>query len=423
MNNDTIDKFPDMTFVKQKLYSSRIDNISSAVRGAIEKIKVHSKIRAGETVAVAVGSRGIDHIDEVVLQCLRFLVEKGLKPFIVPSMGSHGGATVKGQKEVLEKLGISESAMNVPIHGSMDVSEIARLSCGLKIFFSMDALEADHIVVINRIKPHTKFKASIESGLCKMLTIGMGKAEGAVEYHHSAIENSFRIIEDGAGIILEKCPVLFGLALLENGYGQLSRIEAVPPSSIIEREKELLNEAYSMTGRIPFDHLDILIVDTFGKDISGIGMDSKVTGRHRDATGDFSISPHVKRIFVRDMSPGSDGNANGIGLADVTTKRLVDSIDIRKTYINAITAISPEKAAIPIHYVTDREALEVCARTIGVDPLEKARIIRIKSTARLEKMQISRAIETEILLNSDLKITSPWKPFVFDKEGNLTSIV
>jgi len=350
-------------------------------------------------------------------------VEKGLKPFIVPSMGSHGGATVKGQREVLEKLGISESAMNIPIHAGMDVSEIARLSCGLKILFSTAALEADHIVVINRIKPHTKFKAGIESGLCKMLTIGMGKAGGAVEYHHRAIENSFGIIEDAAGIILKKCPVLFGLALLENGYGQLSRIEAVPPSSFIEREKELLNEAYSMSGRIPFDHLDILIVDIFGKDISGIGMDSKVTGRHRDATGDFSISPHVKRIFVRDMSPGSDGNASGIGLADVTTKRLVDSIDIGKTYINAITAISPEKAAIPVHYGTDREALEVCARTTGVDPLEKARIVRIKSTARLEKMQVSRAIESEILLNPDLKITSPWKPFVFDKEGNLTDIV
>jgi hypothetical protein len=422
MNNTKFMTYPDMAVVKQKLYSSGINDIPAAVLSALSAFTISDMVKPGKTVAVAVGSRGINRIDSVVYHCLKFLKNKGLKPFIVPAMGSHGGATAKGQRDVLAKLGITESTMETPVCSEMDVVQVGKLSNGLKIFFSKKALEADHIVVINRIKPHTKFRAEIESGLCKMLTIGLGKAQGATEFHRRAIQHTFKVIEDAATFIINQGRILFGLALLEDGRGDLAYVEAILPSSIIEREKMLLKDAKATMGHIPFDYLDILIVDFIGKDISGIGMDSNITGRHRDIVGDFSISPHVKRIFARDLSPASNGNGNGIGLADITTKRLVDSLDIQKTYINALTAISPEKAAIPIYFDTDRKSLDVCARTIGLDSMAKARIVRIKDTASLELLQVSKALELEVLSNPNLELITPWQPFEFDENDNLITL-
>lgn len=422
MNNTKPMTYPDMAVVKQKLYSSGINDIPAAVLSALSAFTISDMVKPGKTVAVAVGSRGINRIDSVVYHCLKFFKNKGLKPFIVPAMGSHGGATAKGQRDVLAKLGITESTMGTPICSEMDVVQVGKLSNGLKIFFSKKALEADYIVVINRIKPHTKFRAEIESGLCKMLTIGLGKAQGATEFHRRAVQHTFKVIEDAATFIINQGRILFGLALLEDGRGDLMYVEAILPSSIVERDKILLKEARAAMGRIPFDYLDILIVDFIGKDISGIGMDSNITGRHRDIVGDFSISPHVKRIFVRDLSPASNGNGNGIGLADITTKRLVDSLDIQKTNINALTAISPEKAAIPIYFDTDRKSLDVCARTIGLDSIAKARIVRIKDTASLELLQVSKALELEVLSNPNLELITPWQPFEFDEDDNLITL-
>jgi hypothetical protein len=372
---------------------------------------------------VAIGSRGISGIETVAGQCIDFFRSHQLIPFIVPAMGSHGGATADGQRLVLEKLGISEDSMNVDIKADMSVDCLGQLSDGTKIYFSKTALSADHIVVINRVKPHTKFQADIESGLCKMLTIGLGKADGAAEFHRQAIRHSFSIIEGSARFVLQQCPVLCGLALVEDGYGQLARIEALPPESMVAGEMTLLKEATSMMARIPFNEIDILVIDQFGKDFSGIGMDSNITGRHRDIVGDFSIPPHVKRIFVRDLSPGSDGNGNGIGLADVTTRRLVEALDLEKTYMNAVTAISPEKAAIPIYVDTDQEAIDICARTIGLVDPSSARLVRISDTKYLEKLQVSKALKAEVERNPKLTLLGPWQPMAFGKDGNLLPII
>jgi hypothetical protein len=226
-------------------------------------------------------------------------------------------------------------------------------------------------------------------------------------------------LPDAAKKIIATGKVLFGLALVENGYGRLAKIEAVKADRFIEKETVLLKWAKSHMAKIPLDPLDLLIVDIIGKDISGIGMDSNVTGRHRDIVGDFFTAPHVKRIFVRNMSPGTEGNANGIGLADVTTTRLVQAIDMEKTYVNAITAISPEKAAIPIHFDTDRKALSVCADILGMDRLCNARVVRIRDTAHLEYFQASQALAPEIAESSDVSQLSPWEPLVFDNSDNL----
>ena len=411
-------KYPSSAYVRQTLTFSPLNDIPSSVASKLSSLSP-GDFKQGETVAVAVGSRGIDKINSIVSQCVRSLEKMGLKPFIIPAMGSHGGATAEGQRKVLEKLGISEAETGVPVIPDMETEIIGKLPCGMDVHISKRALRADHVVVINRIKPHTKFRAEIESGLSKMLTIGLGKAEGAAAFHTSAVSHGFGIIEEAAAIVLKNIRLLSGLALLEDGYGNLSKIEAVSPSALVAREKELLIDARRMMGSIPFDYLDLLIVDLFGKDISGIGMDSNITGRHRDIVGDFYQSPHAKRIFVRDLSPGSDGNGNGIGLADITTTRLVNGLDMEKTYANAIAAISPEKAAVPVHFDTDRKCLDACARTLGLGSMENARIVRIKSTKSLEYIQVSKALEAGIESNPDIKRVSQWEPFRFDENDNL----
>ena len=411
--------FPEMAMVQQKLARAAIDDIPSAVQSTLSAANMTGLFNPGDTVAIAIGSRGISGIETVTDQCLKFFRSHQLLPFIVPAMGSHGGATASGQKRVLEKLGLNKASLNVDIKADMSVDRLGQLSNGTKIFFSRTALSADHIVLINRVKPHTKFQADIESGLCKMLTIGLGKADGAAEYHRQAIHNTFSIIEDAARFVLQQCPVICGIALVEDGYGELAHVEALSPESMVAEEKALLKEATSMMARIPFNDIDILVIDQFGKDFSGIGMDSNITGRHRDIVGDFSMPPYVKRIFVRDLSPGSDGNANGIGLADVTTRRLVDALDLKKTYMNAVTAISPEKAAIPIYVDTDLEAIDICARTIGMVDPSSARLVRISDTKYLEKIQVSKSLKAEVERNPNLTRLNPWQPMAFGKDGNL----
>ncbi len=412
--------FPEMALVRQKLHAEKLEDIPAAVDKALHGPHLASVAKPGKSVAVAVGSRGISHIPIIVSECVKFLKVRGLKPFIVPAMGSHGGNTPEGELSVLAMLGINESSVGVPILAAEDVVKIGTLDIGIPILMDRHAAEADHIVVINRVKPHTKFHGPIESGLTKMLTVGLGKGQGAALYHRAAVQHTFGILQDIARHIMGSRSVLFGLAILEDGHKDVSRISAVRPENWFEAERTLLEEARFMMPRIPFDPIDVLIVDEIGKEISGIGMDSNVTGRHRDIVGDSYTAPHVKRIFVRDLSPESDGNGNGIGLADVTTRRLVDALDLEKTYANALTAISPEKAAIPMYFETDRDCIEACLNTIGMVNPETARIIRIKNTATLETLSVSRALEDDVISNPDLHILRPWEPMAFDEKGNLS---
>jgi hypothetical protein len=415
--------YPDMCNLNQKLFKSDIKNLNDFLISAFSNSLKLENSNSKKKVAVAVGSRKINNINLVVKHCVNYLKIKGYSPYVIPAMGSHGGATAKGQAEILKKFGINENSVHAPIISDMKVEKIGTLSCGLNIYFSKNALDADHIVVINRVKPHTKFSGDIESGLCKMLTIGLGKHKGAEEYHQYAVNNSFGIIKEAAEIILKKCNILFGIALLEDGYGKLADIQPIKSSFIIDQEKKLLVKAKTMMSKIPFDYLDILIVDHIGKDISGIGMDSNITGRHRDIVGDFITYPHVKRIFVKDLSPTSDGNGNGIGLADFTSKRLVDKLDFEKTYVNALTAISPEKASIPMYFDNDLKAINACASTIGLKNTKYARIVRIKNTSNLETIQVSKAFESELSNAPNLKQISPWAPFTFDSDGNLKNFL
>lgn len=420
MNPKNSVKYPQMARVKQTLYTSSLTDIEGAVAGALRDCPDLIRPEKGATVALAVGSRGIDAIDRITAACAAFFKNSGCLPFIVPAMGSHGGATPEGQEKILADLGITEAYMGVPVKSDMSTASIGRLECGMNIFMARTALTADYIFPVNRVKPHTKFMAEIESGLAKMLVVGLGKADGAAETHRYAVGHTFEIIRQAAEYIIGQGRVLGGLAVVENGRGRVARVKAVSASSLIEEEKKLLAEAYEKMARIPFDGVDILVVDRIGKDISGIGMDSNVTGRHRDITGDFFTAPHVKRIFVRDLSPASGGNANGIGLADFTTTRLVNAIDREKTFINAMAAISPEKAAIPMAFASDREAIFAAAAGCGLASPQDARLIRIQDTRHLETLIVSRAFESEIRQKAGLALAGDWSELSFDDRGNLT---
>ena len=423
MNSIAPYPLPEMATVRQRLYSAPIADASAAVSQTFSTVPIADRTGAGDTVAVAVGSRGIDHLTEVMRQCIRELKDHGLKPFIVPAMGSHGGGTADGQITVLSHLGITEAAMGAPIRADMATVSMGRIQGDVRLYGAKDAYDADHLVVINRVKPHTKFSAPIESGICKMLTIGLGKVDGATEFHRSAVHHGFGIIPEGASAIAETGNFLFGLALLEDGHGRLAEVSAVSPEGLVVEETQLLQKAATWMARIPFEPLDVLVVDVIGKHISGIGMDSNVTGRHRDVTGDFFTSPCVKRIFVRDLAPESDGNANGIGLADVTTRRLVEAMDMEKTYVNATAAISLEKAAIPMHFDSDRRALEVCIRTAGCEDGRLARVVRIRDTKHLETLMVSRALEPDLEDHPEVDRIGPWEMPDFNGDGNLAGFL
>ncbi|UCG81473.1 MAG: DUF2088 domain-containing protein, partial [Desulfobacterales bacterium] len=261
--------FPEMALVRQKLHAEKLEDIPASVGKALQGLQLASVAKPGESVAVAVGSRGISHISLIVSECLKSLKEVGLEPFIVPAMGSHGGNTSEGERLVLARLGITESFVDAPILAAADVVEIGTLAIGIPMLMDRRAAEADHIVVINRVKPHTKFRGPIESGLTKMLTIGLGKGQGAALYHRVAVQHTFAILQDAAQNIIENRSVLFGLAILEDGYRNVSRVRAVRSENWLESERTLLEEARIMMPSIPFDPIDVLIIDEIGKDISG----------------------------------------------------------------------------------------------------------------------------------------------------------
>ena len=413
---------PQMYRIRQKFDDTRIEKIGETVKTELAKLSLHS-IQPGQRVAIAAGSRGIANLADVLKAIIEFVKSFDANPFVFPAMGSHGGATAEGQLAVLEKLGVTESYLKAPIISAMDVAEIARTADDVPVFVDKKALTADHIVVVNRVKSHTKFKAPIESGLMKMMAIGMGKLKGAGLYHKAAIQYTFpKIIVDAARLVIENAPILCGIGLVENGYGQTAVIAAMKPQDIESREKELLVQSKKMMAKLPFNAIDLLIVDEMGKDISGIGIDPNVTGRNRDLLGNFPHPAEVKRLFVRDLTDKSKGNAIGIGLADLTTCRLVHKIDAAATYKNAITGISIEKAAVPMHFDTDREAIEVALGSTGLILPEKSRIVRIQNTNRLEMVEVSEAYAQELDQRAELQVIDGPVPMMFDSANNLVPL-
>ena len=408
--------YPKMYLIRQVFDTLKVMNIEEALGRELESIKINSLVKKGARIAITAGSRGVAN-NERVLKALVQIIEKNSgKPFLIPAMGSHGGWTAEGQLEILKSLNITEESIGAPIVSSMDVVEIGRSSFGFPVLVDKHAAEADGIVVVNRIKPHTEFEGPIESGLMKMMAIGMGKHRGCLEVHKQTVHYGYReVIPEIGRIILEKLPILFGVGMVENIYDETAIIRAVLPSRFLEEEKKLLSEAKRLMGRLPFDKIDVLIVDEMGKNISGTGVDTNVIGRIMFIGEREPERPKITRIVMLDLTEESHGNAVGIGLADFTTQRLVRRIDPWATSTNAITAMTPEKGRIPVALNTDQEAVEAALRTIGAVEPEKARLIHIKNTLDIGELDLSEAFLREIEGRKDLKVLKELGPLTFDE--------
>lgn len=409
---------PRMLLVRQEFPHAPLPDLPALVRRELAGLRPRGR------VAVAVGSRGIANLERIVAAVLRTLQDAGADPFLLPAMGSHGGATPEGQKALLAEYGITEERLGVPIRASMETEPIGTSEEGIPVHFSREALSADGILIVNRVKPHTDFAGRIGSGLLKMLAIGLGKETGARTVHAATLRVGHeRAIRSAARLILSRAPVLGGLAILENQRHQTARLEFVPSGSIESREEELHAEAWRLMPRLPVDEIDLLIVDRIGKDISGAGMDPNITGRGLPEF--FTPPPHVpriRRLFVRDLTPGSHGNGTGAGVADFATTRLVRAIDLRTTYTNALTAISIAFAKIPIHFDTDREAVVQALRTATDTDPRRSRVVRIRDTLSLETLQLSESGWEALRGRRDLTVLRGPMEMEFDPSGNLTPL-
>lgn len=410
-----------MIRLKQNFEVPTLEDISGEINTQIKNLGLKEKVKAGETVAVACSSRGIANYSTIVKSTVDCLKDTGLKPFLFPAMGSHGASTAEGQKKVLENYGISEESMGVPIRSCLDVVQIGETEDAVPVYIDKFASEADYIVPINRIKSHTEFEHPIESGLTKMLAIGLGKQKGAAIYHQAIMVYGYpRVILSVARQVRQTEKILFGVGVVENGYGQTADIAVVGPEELEEREKELLVESKRLAARLPFDEVDVLIVDEMGKDISGTGIDSKVVGRIlMPLVSEEPEKPHIKRIVVCDLTKNTQGNADGVGLADFVTQRLVDKIDMKALKINAITGAEPEHARIPLAFKNDMEAIDVAIKSVGLIPHENLKIIRIKNTMSLAEVDISTAYKDELSQRYDLQIITVERSVQFDRPGNL----
>jgi len=406
-----------MIRVRQTFPRPRVADIPAAVRQALGAAAL--RVKSGDTVAVGAGSRGIANIDAIVGATVRWLKELGARPFVFPAMGSHGGGTAEGQLSVLEHYGITETTMGCPVRATMDVVQVGE-ALGLPVWLDGLAAEADWIGIVNRVKPHTDFKGSIESGLFKMMTIGLGKHRGAIQYHRANIHHGYETVITSVGReMLAKARIGFGVGIVENGYDETAHVEAFQPEDLEAGERRLLKSAREWMARLPFSPIDVLVVEEMGKNISGSGMDTNVIGRPSNPHEPFPNDPKILWIVTLDLTDESYGNAVGIGNADFTTRRLVEKIDMKPTLINAITACAPGGAKVPATFETDREAVETALSCIGLTPPSSARVIRIKNTLMLGEIEVSEAYAAELARRPDLTPLGDAAPLPFDAAGRL----
>ena len=393
-------RFPKVVKVRQTFPRPRVEDVEGAVRGQLGREEIASTVRPGMSVAVTAGSRGIARIDGILRNVIEGLKEMGAEPFIVPAMGSHGGATAEGQVEILESLGVTEESCGAPIRSSMETVEIGETDRGILVFMDKIASEADGVVVVNRIKAHTDFRSDVESGLLKMASIGLGKHAQALALHGYGVEG----IRD---------------FIVENAYDEPAIVEAIVPGDVPRRERELLREYMEMMPGLPVSEIDVLYVDALGKNYSGTGMDTNVIGRFRILGVDEPESPDVKYLIVGDVSEESHGNALGVGLADLTTERLAERIDRKAMNANVVTSTFVERAKVPMVLSNDKEALETAVRCNWGVPPEETRFVRIPNTLRLEYLYVSENLVDETLQNAEAEVVAGPEELRFDPDDHL----
>jgi hypothetical protein len=408
--------FPKVVKVRQKFPRPLVEDVEATIRDEVEKV-TSSRVQAGMQIALTAGSRGIAQIDVVLRLLVRVLKERGAEPFIVPAMGSHGGATAEGQVEVLQSLGVTEEFCEAQILSSMEVVEIERTERGVPVYMDRHASKADGVVIVNRIKAHTDFRSRIESGLLKMASIGLGKHDAALALHGYGVTGIRDYMIEVGEEIFRSGRVLFGVGIVENAYDEPARIEAIEPDNVRGREEELLEEYMGMMPALPVREMDVLFVDSLGKDYSGTGMDTNVIGRFRILGVEEPESPRAKYLIVSKISEGSHDNALGIGLADITTERLFSAIDYEAMNANVMTSTFLERAKIPMVLANDREALETAIRCNWGVPAEETRFVRIPNTLHLEHAYLSENLLDEALEYGNVEVVSEAAEPKFDENG------
>ncbi len=408
---------PKMTKVKQQFASAQIDDLGSALLAELDKEYIKETVKPGMEIAVAVGSRGLDRLVETTAVTVKFLQDLGAKPFIVPCMGSHGGATDAGQKAVLEHLGVTEESTGAEIRSSMEVIKLGELENGLPVYIDKLASEADGIVVINRVKPHTAFRGPVESGVMKMISIGLGKQKGAEACHQLGFKHMAEHVPAMAKMIMAKMPILFAVATVENPFDKVMTIEALAPDEIEEREIELQKLSKEQLPKLFFEKIDVLVIDEIGKNISGDGMDPNITGRY--PTPYAYGGPDVTKMVVLDLTHETEGNANGVGTADFTTQRLVDKMDREVTYANGLTSTVVGPTHISTALANDRQAIQAAIKTCNILDFTKVKMVRIKNTLAIGEIEVSEALLDHIKEHPNTEQISDLYDIDFDDKGNL----
>ena len=416
---------PKVFKVRQHFQAVECEDVAMEVEVQLTRLDLGQKIKPGDTVAISAGSRGIANMHIAIRGIVQHIQALGGAPFVVPAMGSHGGGTAEGQRAIIEGYGMSEQFLGCPIKASMETHIVCQAAEGFPVHFDKHAWEADHVVVCNRVKPHTNFAGDIESGLMKMMLIGLGKHNGAKIYHRAINDYSFgQIVRSVAKEVLDKCGVVAGLALVENQFDHTALVEAVAPEKFEEREKELLILAKKYMPSLPFEEVQFLAIDEMGKDISGSGMDTNVIGRkyndHR-ATGDET--PRVKYIAMRGLTPVTHGNATGLGMAEFCRSRVAREVDHKITRINCITGGHITAAMSPLDYETDAEIFEVISQSVGLTEPQDIRFVWIRNTLNVAEFVCSEAYLDQVQAREDLEQLSDLQELPFDDAGNLPDFV
>lgn len=417
--------YPQIFRVRQKRDPGpRVADVPAEVQAQLAKLQLSRRVTAGQSVAITGGSRGIANIAVILRAAVKHLKDLGAKPFIVPAMGSHGGATALGQQQVLESYGITESFVGCPIRASMETVVVCRTPEGIPVHFDRQAHQADHVLVCNRVKPHTRFVGELESGLMKMMLIGLGKREGAEIYHRAIQDYTFgQIVRSVGSEVIRKCRILAGLAILENAHDETACIEAVSAEQFEAREKALLVLARQWMPRLPFPAVDLLLIDRIGKNISGTGLDTNVVGRKfNDRQAAENEFPKVRMIAVRGLTEATHGNAVGLGIAEFCRSHVLRQMDVKVTRLNALVAGHVSAAMLPLDYQTDREILDTALKTIGLREPPQARLLWIANTLELGELECSAAYLAEARQRSDLEILTPLRDLPLDAVGNLPEV-
>lgn len=417
---DTEVDFPRFSLVRQCWPTASIPRPEQWVKDALRKTPLLEPIRGDDFVLITAGSRGIDSNPRVLAALVREVKATGGRPFILPAMGSHGGGTAEGQIEVLKGLGITEQLVGAPIIESMDFVQIGATKGGWPVFVDKTAAEADHIILVNRVTETTEWIGRTESGLLKMSVVGLGRRKGAESMHRAAMKSSIlESIQSAAEIIFQKLAILGGVALLEDQYGLLRRVEAVPGAKIFQREPEILEEARLFRPKLPFDELDVLIVDEIGKEISGTGVDTRIIGRIMRPREKELDNPKIARVVIRDLTEASRGNAIGVGLADYTTFRILEKIDFVKTAVNCEVGSCPEKGRLPLPMPSDKAALTAALSNIGPWSPEQVRLAWIVNSKKMERLAVSKALLPAARRHENLSVEGVMFQLSFDEQGNM----